>query len=109
MTPSWATSTRSRRNIRDADSVQPETARNADSGRRIRTTLARERAHTYDGYVLRLLRLALLVVLFFWILGLVIAIGRPETGLIEDGVLVGVVAGLFVLAIPVRRLGARSF
>ena len=58
--------------------------------------------------MLRLVRLALLVVLFFWILGLVIALGRPETGLIEDGVLVAVIGGLFALAVPVRRIGTRA-
>ncbi len=56
--------------------------------------------------MLRLLRLALLAVLFFWILGLVIAVGRPETGPMEDVVLVAVVAGLFALAVPVRRIGS---
>jgi hypothetical protein len=57
--------------------------------------------------MLRLLRLALLVVLFFWILGLVIAVGRPETGWFEDAVLLALVAGLFAIAVPVRRIGTR--
>ena len=58
--------------------------------------------------MLRLARLVMLVALFFWILGLVVAIGRPETGPAEDIVLVGLVVGLFALAIPVGRIGARS-
>lgn len=55
--------------------------------------------------MLRLMRLALLAVLLFWILGLVIATGRPETGFFEDVVLLALVAGLFGLAVPVRRIG----
>jgi hypothetical protein len=54
----------------------------------------------------RFIRMAILVVLCFWILSLIIAAGRPETGAIEDGVLVALVVGLFALAIPVRRIGA---
>ena len=65
-------------------------------------------APPYDGRVLRLVRFALLGVLFFWVLGLVIAIGRPETGGAEDVVLLAVVCGLFLLAIPVRRLGTQA-
>ena len=56
--------------------------------------------------MLRLVRLAILIVLFFVIVGLVVAIGRPETGPIEKVVLVGVVLALFALAVPVRRIGA---
>lgn len=55
--------------------------------------------------MLRVLRLSLLVVLFFWILGFVVAAGRPETGGIEDLVLIGVTAGLFALSGPVRLIG----
>jgi RsiW-degrading membrane proteinase PrsW (M82 family) len=51
-------------------------------------------------------RLALLVVLFFWILGFIVAAGRPETGPIEDVVLIALIGGLFALAVPVRRIGA---
>ena len=54
----------------------------------------------------RLVRLAILIVLFFFIVGIVVAISRPETGPIEDVVLVGVVLALFALAVPVRRIGA---
>lgn len=62
----------------------------------------------YARDVLRLLRLALLLVLFFWILGLIIAAGRPETGPIEDVVLALGIAGLFALGVPVRRIGAST-
>ena len=58
--------------------------------------------------MLRLARLVILVLLFFWILGLVVAIGRPETGPVEDIVLIGIVLGLFALAVPVGRIGAAS-
>ncbi len=58
--------------------------------------------------MLRLARMVMLVVLFFWILGLVVAIARPETGPVEDIVLVGIVLGLFALAVPVGRIGATS-
>ncbi len=58
--------------------------------------------------MLRLVRLVMLVVLLFWILGLVVAIGRPETGAVEDIVLAGIVLGLFALAVPVGRIGAAS-
>ncbi len=58
--------------------------------------------------MLRLVRLVMLVVLFFWMLGLVVAIGRPEAGAVEDIVLVGIVLGLFALAVPVGRIGAAS-
>jgi hypothetical protein len=57
--------------------------------------------------MLRLIRSALLLVLLFWILGLVIALGRPETGGFEDVVLAAVVLGLLAAATPVRRIGAR--
>jgi RsiW-degrading membrane proteinase PrsW (M82 family) len=49
--------------------------------------------------------LALLVVLVFWILGFVVAAGRPETGPFEDVVLIALIGGLFALAVPVRRIG----
>jgi hypothetical protein len=57
--------------------------------------------------MLRLLRLALLVILFFCILGLVISIGRPETGSFEDALLLAAVAALFAVAVPIRRIGTR--
>ena len=56
--------------------------------------------------MLRLLRVALLVVLVFVVLGFIVAAGRPETGPMEDVVLVAVIVGLFALAVPVRRIGA---
>lgn len=58
--------------------------------------------------VLRILRLALLLVLFFWVLGLIIAAGRPETGPVEDVVLALGIVGLFALGVPVRRIGAST-
>ncbi len=54
----------------------------------------------------RLLRVAILVVLFFWILGLVVAVSRAETGPVEDALLVGIIGGLFALSVPVHRIGA---
>lgn len=65
-------------------------------------------AKAYVDIVLRLLRLAILVVLVLWILGLIVAIGRPETGGFEDAVLMAIVVGLFAVAVPVRRIGAPS-
>jgi hypothetical protein len=64
------------------------------------------RAEAYGQAMRRLVRLALLVVLFFWILGFIVAAGRPETGPTEDVVLIALICGLFALAVPVRRIGA---
>jgi hypothetical protein len=58
--------------------------------------------------MLRLLRFAILVVLSLCIIGLVVATGRPETGGVEDAVLIGAIVGLFALAIPVRRIRATA-
>lgn len=55
--------------------------------------------------MLRLLRPALLVFLLFWIVVLVIATGRPETGFFEDVVRLALVGGLFAVPVPVRRIG----
>ena len=55
--------------------------------------------------MLRLVRVALLVVLCFWALGSIVAAARPETGPIEDAVLIAITGGLFALAVPVRRIG----
>jgi len=54
---------------------------------------------------LRLVRAALLVVLFFSLLSTVVAFGGPNTGPWEKGVLVGVFLGLLALAVPVHRIG----
>ena len=56
--------------------------------------------------MLRLVRLALLVVLVFGVLGFIVAAGRAETGPVEDVVLVAFVVALAALATPVRRIGA---
>ena len=55
--------------------------------------------------VLRLVRFAILLVLVFWQLSIVVALGRPETGPVEDIALLALVLGLFALARPVRRIG----
>jgi hypothetical protein len=55
--------------------------------------------------VLRFLRVVILTVLCFFVLSLIMATGRPETGPIEDAVLVAAMGGLVALAAPVRRLG----
>jgi hypothetical protein len=55
--------------------------------------------------MLRLLRFALLVVLAFLALGVVIAIASSTTGPIEKVVLIAALGGLFVAAVPVRRIG----
>ena len=65
-------------------------------------------AGMYAESVLRLIRFALLLVLFFLILGLVVGIAGPGTGPVEDAVLVAIVGALFALAIPVRRIGASA-
>ena len=59
----------------------------------------------YPPLMLRLLRLAVLVVLSFLTIGLAIGLSRPETGPVEDiGLVVGVVA-LLALGVPARRIG----
>jgi hypothetical protein len=55
----------------------------------------------------RLLRLALQLVLFLVLLGLVIAIAAPETGPLEKATLVPLGVGLVWLAGRVRRIGTR--
>jgi hypothetical protein len=56
--------------------------------------------------MLRVLRFVLLVVLTFLVLGLIVAIGGPETGPLEKVVLAAATLGLFAVAVPVRRLGS---
>jgi hypothetical protein len=56
--------------------------------------------------MIRLLRLALQVVLFFLLLSLVVAVASAETGTVEKAVLIAVGCGLVWLASRVRRIGA---
>lgn len=66
------------------------------------------RGRDYDPTVLRVVRFALLVVLFFLVLGLVVAAGSPWTGPIEKPILVVMAVGLLAASIPVHRIGTRS-
>jgi hypothetical protein len=54
----------------------------------------------------RLVRFLLLALLCLFALSLVVALGAPETGPIEDVVLAVGVVGVIAVASPVRRLGA---
>jgi hypothetical protein len=56
--------------------------------------------------MLRLLRLALQVVLFFLLLSLVVAVASAQTGSIEKVALIAAGAVLVWLASRVRRIGA---
>lgn len=56
-------------------------------------------------WLLRLIRIALLVVLFFFLLSTVVAFGGPGTGPWEKGVLAVVFLGLVGLAASVHRIG----
>jgi len=56
--------------------------------------------------MLRPLRIALQVVLFFLLLSLAIAIGAAETGLVEKAVLIAAGVALVWVASRVRRIGA---
>ena len=55
--------------------------------------------------MLRALRIVLQAVLFFFLLGAVIAIGSPETGIVEKLLLALFIAGLVWVAVLVRHLG----
>jgi len=57
--------------------------------------------------VLRLLRVALLIVLFFLVLGFIVAVASPDTGPAEKTILVAGVIALLAASIPVHRIGAR--
>jgi hypothetical protein len=57
--------------------------------------------------MLRLLRIALQVVLFFLLLGVVVAIGTPETGPLEKAVLLAGGLGLVWVAAKLRGLGTQ--
>jgi hypothetical protein len=56
--------------------------------------------------MLRLLRLALQVVLFFLLLSLVVAVASAQTGIVEKVALIAAGAVLVWLASRVRRIGA---
>jgi hypothetical protein len=58
--------------------------------------------------VLRLVRLAILVVLTLTVVSLVMALARPETGVLEKLFLAGGVLALILVAAPVRRIGAKA-
>ena len=62
----------------------------------------------YGQPVLRFVRFALLVVLAFLVLGLIVALGSPETGPIEKPVLVFAIVGLLAVGVPVRRIGSQA-
>jgi hypothetical protein len=56
--------------------------------------------------MIKLLRLALQVVLFFVLLSLVVAVASAQTGIVEKVALIAVGAVLVWLASCVRRIGA---
>jgi hypothetical protein len=56
--------------------------------------------------MIRLLRLALQVVLFFLLLSLVVAVVSAQTGIVEKVVLIAAGAVVVWLASRVRRIGA---
>jgi hypothetical protein len=56
--------------------------------------------------MIRLLRLALQVVLFFLLLSLVVAVASAQTGIVEKVALIAAGAVLLWLASHVRRIGA---
>lgn len=56
--------------------------------------------------MMRLLRLALQVVLFFLLLSLVVAVAATETGFVEKVALIAAGVALVWLASRVRRIGA---
>jgi hypothetical protein len=58
--------------------------------------------------MLRLVRVALLVVMTFLALGFVIGVGAPETGPVEKVAFGLMIVGVVLLATPVRRIGSAS-
>ena len=56
--------------------------------------------------MVRLLRFAILVVMFFITVSLIIAVAMPETGAAEKVVLGVAVVGLLFAALPVQRIGS---
>jgi hypothetical protein len=61
----------------------------------------------YAALMLRVLRFLLLLAITAMALNLVIGAGTPQTGPIEKVVLCVLIVGLFVVAVPVRRIGRR--
>jgi hypothetical protein len=58
--------------------------------------------------MLRFVRFLLLVVMTFLALGLVIAVGTPETGPLEKAVAALAIVAVVAAAGPVRRIGSAS-
>ena len=58
--------------------------------------------------MLRLVRFVLLVVMTFITLGLVIAVGTPETGPLEKAAAALAIVAVVAAAGPVRRIGSAS-
>ena len=58
--------------------------------------------------MLTLLRLAIQLVLFFFLLSLVVAVGSAQTGPVEKAALIAAGVALVWLASRVRRIDARS-
>jgi hypothetical protein len=58
--------------------------------------------------MLRLVRFVLVVVMTFLALGLVIAVGTPETGPLEKAVAALAIVAVVAAAGPVRRIGSAS-
>ena len=56
--------------------------------------------------MLRLLRFAVLIFMFFITVSLIIAVASPETGPAEKLVLGIAVVGLLFAAVPVQRIGS---
>ena len=61
--------------------------------------------HVHSAIMLRLLRVAILVVMTFVVLSLVIAIGTSETGPVEKLVLGAATVGIIIASGLVRRIG----
>ena len=58
--------------------------------------------------MLRFVRFGLLVVMTFLVLGLVIAVGTPETGPLEKAIAALAIVAVVAAAGPVRRIGSAS-
>jgi hypothetical protein len=58
--------------------------------------------------MLRFVRFGLLVVMTFLVLGLVIAVGTPETGPLEKAVAALAIVAVVAAAGPVRRIGSAT-
>jgi hypothetical protein len=44
----------------------------------------------------------------FLVLGVIVALGSPETGPIEKSILVLAIGGLLAVGVPVRRIGSQA-